>query len=388
MFECMTHVRDDFQLFLMRQIAMVWVIPLASFVCCFVFWFILFRRKWSFDGFVASLMVLFYTLFPSIVTRVALTSSCRSYGTRLLLTEALSVQCYSNKHSLVISAVGIPGLIVFVLMVPFALAKKLIQQRKKHTLYHDQQHYNPKWTLRYGFIFAGYRHGFEWWESIIMMRKCCFVLLSIFLGAYGATAQCVASSMILVAALSLQLQYRPFLDDDHNQLESIGLHACLLQLLVALMSNSVGKVGHSSLGPMSTAVLIVVMFGSSIGFFWWTVRVTVQSSKHQKGAIGMMSKACGGCCGKKKGARWSSITRSGTLKRLKTTNQTVVARQSNTKVKPNEVKPNEVKPNEVKPNEGGSKRADVKKNDKEMRQAKVLNKNLDILGSMSINSNR
>ena len=116
------------------------------------------------------------------------------------------------------------------------------------------------------------------------------------------------------------------------------------------------------------------------------MRVTVQSSKHQKGAIGMMSKACGGCCGKKKGARWSSITRSGTLKRLKTTNQT--ARQSNTKVKPNEVKPNEVKPNEVKPNEGGSKRADVKKNDKEMRQAKVLNKNLDILGSMSINSNR
>ena len=365
MFECMTKQRDDFQLFLVRQIAMVWIIPVTSIVCCLVFWFVLFRRKWSFDGFVASLMVLFYTLFPSIVTRVALTSSCRSYGSRLLLTEALSVNCYYAKHSLVIAAVGLPGLLLFVVVIPFALARKLILQRRKQTLYFDQEHFDPKWTIRYGFIFAGYRHGFEWWESVIMMRKCCFVLLSIFLGAYGTTAQCVASSMILVAALSMQLQYRPFLDDDHNQLESIGLHACLLQLLVALLSNSVGKVDQSTLGPMSTSVLIVVMFGSSLVFFGWTVRVTVQSSKNQKGGIGVLSRACSGCCGRKKGARWSSITRSVALKRFNTINQKTAVRQSRTKVKPSE----------------GNE-------EKKQRQTKVLNENLDLLGSLSINSNR
>ena len=98
----------------------------------------------------------------------------------------------------------------------------MIKQRRLQTLYYDQEKYDPKWTLRYGFVFAGYRSGYEWWESIIMLRKCCFVLLSIFLGVHGATPQVVAASMVLVLALSLQLQYRPFQNEDHNLLESIG----------------------------------------------------------------------------------------------------------------------------------------------------------------------
>ena len=61
------------------------------------------------------------------------------------------------------------------------------------------------------------------------------------------TPQVVAASMVLSAALSLQLQYHPFVDDDHNFLESIGLHACLVQLLVALLSNTVGKIDDSTL---------------------------------------------------------------------------------------------------------------------------------------------
>ena len=129
--------------------------------------------------------------------------------------------------------VGVPGFLFYVVFVPAALARTLIHQRRSNTLYYWQDWYNPKWTLRYGFVFAGYRPGYEWWESVILFRKCCFVMLGIYLGAYdGATPQCVASSMVLSAALSLQLQYRPFLHEEHNRLESIGLHVCLMQLLV------------------------------------------------------------------------------------------------------------------------------------------------------------
>ena len=107
----------------------------------------------------------------------------------MLLTEALSVECWKEKHWRAISTVGIPGLLIYVIIIPLALARKMIKQRRLQSLYHDQEKYDPKWTLRYGFVFAGYRSGYEWWESIIMLRKCCFVLLSIFLGVYGATPQ-------------------------------------------------------------------------------------------------------------------------------------------------------------------------------------------------------
>jgi hypothetical protein len=132
-----------------------------------------------------------------------------------------------------------------------------------------------------------------------MLRKCCFVVLSIFLQAEGTTPQVVAASMVLVAALSLQLQYRPFVDNDHDFLESIGLHACLVQLLVALLCNSIGKIDSNTLGAVSTTVLIVTMFGSSLFFFGWTTRMTIQSSQEADGAIGMLAKVCGSCCGTK-----------------------------------------------------------------------------------------
>ena len=54
MFECLTDLRGDFQLFTIRELFMVWLIPLISVCLCAVFWFVLFRRKWSTDGFVSS----------------------------------------------------------------------------------------------------------------------------------------------------------------------------------------------------------------------------------------------------------------------------------------------------------------------------------------------
>lgn len=109
--------------------------------------------------------------------------------------------------------------------------------------------------------------------------------------------QVVASSMVLSAALSLQLQYRPFLHDEHNRLESIGLHMCLLQLLVALLCNAVGKIDNNTLGLFSTIVLITVMFVSSIGFFWWTARVTMQNSHDTVGCVGYVARRSNRYCG-------------------------------------------------------------------------------------------
>lgn len=57
---------------------------------------------------------------------------------------------------------------------------------------------NSKYTIRFGFMFAGYEEGYEWWETVVMLRKCCFVLLAIFLRQYGAASQVVAASLVLV----------------------------------------------------------------------------------------------------------------------------------------------------------------------------------------------
>ena len=130
-----------------------------------------------------------------------------------------------------------------------------------------------------------------------MLRKCAFVLLSIFLRSYGASPQVVAASMVLIMAMSAHLQHRPYQDPAHNWLENIGLHVCLLQLMVTLMSNMIGRVdrnlSESPLGLQSTLVVVLVVFASTGYFFWETIMVTVQNSKGTKGAVGKIAHCCG-----------------------------------------------------------------------------------------------
>ena len=127
-----------------------------------------------------------------------------------------------------------------------------------------------------------------------MIRKCAFVLLSIFLRTYGASPQVVAASMVLVAALSLHLQHRPYQDEAHNYLESLGLHICLLQLLVTLMSNMIGRVdrnvSNSPLGLQSTIFVILVVFVSTAYFFWKMITLTLHKSRDAGGVFGVMAK--------------------------------------------------------------------------------------------------
>ena len=312
LFDCGTDVRSDRDIFLLRQMASVWIIPLVSILCCAVFWFCMFpalhhrskarsptalRRMRPKDGFISSMLVLFYTLFPSVVNRIALTFSCKTYGDRNLLTEALSVQCLDSAHWSMIVLIGIPGMVLFVFIVPGLIAKKLITQRRKGHLYPTQAKYEPRWTLRLGFMFAGYRQGYEWWEAVVMLRKCAFVLLSIFLRTYGASPQVVAASMVLIVATSAHLQHRPYQDPAHNWLESVGLHVCLLQLLVALISNMIGRVNRneseSPLGLQSTVVVILIVFASTGYFFWETLVSTVQNSQDMDGAVGTIARCCG-----------------------------------------------------------------------------------------------
>ncbi len=260
----------------------------------------------SFDGFVTTVMVLFYTLYPSLVNRMAITFSCVSYdnGQTDLLTEALSVRCWSGEHTASILMVGVPGGLFYLFVLPLTISVTLRRQRINGRLYPSQRNYDPRWTMRFSFMFAGYREGFEWWESIVMARKCGFVLLAIFLRPYGPSAQVIAASIVLSLSVSAHLQYRPYFDQGLNWLESLSLQVCLAQLLTALLANVLthgrrsGILGSqavsstASVGPKATVVLVLVFFGSTIIFVWSAFRSTVRGSHLAKGAVGEMSRCC------------------------------------------------------------------------------------------------
>ena len=107
-------------------------------------------------------------------------------------------------------------------------------------------------------------------------------------------------------ALSAELQNLPYQDKQHDRIETIGIQACLLQLLVALLCNLLrdqpidnSEDVNNTLGMRSTALLIIVVFGSTFIFFTFTIRATIQGSQTYDGAVGCIARLCGDRCGKK-----------------------------------------------------------------------------------------
>jgi hypothetical protein len=317
LFDCATHIRNDEDMFFMRQIMSSYVIPIASLIAIKVFWACRGNRRQhrlaqkknlvtAADGAVSSIMVLFYTLFPAIVNKVALVFSCKTYGDprrgtdRLLLTEAMSVECLTDTHFLMILTIGAPVVVLYLFLFPGLISLLLIRNRRREELYPYQRNYKPQWTIRLGFMFAGYREGYEWWESAVLVRKALVFLLSIFLKSYGTTPQVVAAGMVLVIALSFQLQYQPYQNRLHNWIESLGLHTCLIQILVVLMGNMIGRVNATEsdydLGPVSSITIIVTMFTTTILFFWQIGHATVSSSQHIVGVVGAFSRCLHRAC--------------------------------------------------------------------------------------------
>ena len=132
--DCAYEIRDVEAVFYLKQITSLWVIPIVAIFACALFWACARSRRKKkhqispktngspsttidvevqpFDGFISSIVVLFYTLFPFLVSRIALTFACQSFGdpargvNKRLLTEALSVECLNSSHVTMLMTLG------------------------------------------------------------------------------------------------------------------------------------------------------------------------------------------------------------------------------------------------------------------------------------------
>jgi hypothetical protein len=62
----------------------------------------------------------------------------------------------------------------------FFFFQTLVRLRQQKVLYADDVNYKPHWTIRYGFVFAGYEPKYAWWEMVVLIRKAAFVLVTVF----------------------------------------------------------------------------------------------------------------------------------------------------------------------------------------------------------------
>ena len=126
-----------------------------------------------------------------------------------------------------------------------------------------------------------------------MMRKAAFVVVSGVLRGYGPIAQVIGAVCILICALSLHLQYRPYEVQGHDTMESFSLHSGLVILLIVLLSTAVSTEDiekSNRLGPASTVITIVGVFGATIVFFVVSNWLILRNSHDNTGLLGSLAK--------------------------------------------------------------------------------------------------
>jgi hypothetical protein len=126
-----------------------------------------------------------------------------------------------------------------------------------------------------------------------MMRKAAFVVVSGVLRGYGPVAQVIGAVCILICALSLHLQFRPYEVQGHDTMESFSLHSGLLILLIVLLSTAVSTEDiekSNRLGPASTVITIVGVFGATIVFFLVSNWLILRNSHDNTGLLGSLAK--------------------------------------------------------------------------------------------------
>merc|ERR1712166_1656954 len=150
--------------------------------------------------------------------------------------------------------------------------------------------FDPEACYRYGFLFLGYEEETYGWEVLVMIRKAAFVLTSGLLRPYGPVAQVVGASIILIICLSLHLQIRPYDSQGHDKMESVSIHCSLLILMMVLLASIVGQDTTGKLGPISSVILIIVVFGCTGLFFSTAWHQIMRHSHTHGGVIGMIAR--------------------------------------------------------------------------------------------------
>ena len=216
-------------------------------------------KKELHDAIIVSIVVIMVLLHPTLTRQAADIFTCYRVGDHKYLRSDLSINCNSSTHIAYKYLVGILAFLLYPIGI-IALTFRLLRNRR-HKLWTDE-------TTRstYGFLYLGYseRTGF-FWEAVVMARKVSMVMIMVFLGRGSANVivQSSFATLVIVAALYLHVNFRPYDDPTLHLLETLYLIVLFLTLMCGIMLSS-------SISGDFSSLLTVVIFCANLAFiFAW-----------------------------------------------------------------------------------------------------------------------
>ena len=148
------------------------------------------------DKFVVTVCALLYLLYPTLTLSAFGLFTCIDVAGQNYLLADLSEECYAERHTTYVLAVGIPQLLLFVVGLPTAGLFFMIRNRERLG--------TTAVKARYGLFFGGYKNDRYYWEFFLVFRKVSVMMVSSFGVVISPEMQVLLLMMILNVCIAAQ----------------------------------------------------------------------------------------------------------------------------------------------------------------------------------------
>lgn len=161
-----------------------------------------------FDEAFSAIVVLLFLIYPSVWKQILIVFSCFTLDEedgslpKLDVMQAdVGVDCSSDVHQTTRTYALITSIIIG-FGVPF------LSWWQMWGFYKAREMHTDRCRKRYGFLYKGFERPLYFWELVITARKTCIVVAQMAVRKYGARMQAIASLLILLIALFLNITYK------------------------------------------------------------------------------------------------------------------------------------------------------------------------------------
>jgi hypothetical protein len=144
---------------------------------------------------------------------------------RRYLSADLDAPAYSEEH---IATMFCAGLVLVVFTVGAPLSALIVMTH----FFRTNRLVEPEIFTMFGFLYAGYKPHFFWWEVIVLARKVAATVIA--LAPIAVELKALSAAALLLVIVVLQLIVRPYNDERHNTLDCFATSSIVLKQICAV----------------------------------------------------------------------------------------------------------------------------------------------------------
>ena len=265
-------------------------------ICVSLFWLAYAKYKkhsstYLHQRLVISMTVLLYTMYPNFTHLFFQLLSCKSYPPeeRRRLQGSLDTFCFEANHWFWIWRLALPVFALIIMAWPLASFLKLNHLRR--TKVDGLANSDVVSTL--GFLYDGFHLDFWYWEMIVLTRKICLSVVSVFLststdGDAALYRQGMAALFIMGTSLCVHLSVYPYMHLQINRLETLGLTVSALTLYGGMLTFD------NAANQTAKEIISSLVMGMNLMWLLFVLQIMYSGLKVQE----KLAKLC--CCRKSK----------------------------------------------------------------------------------------